>query len=493
MLASHSLPLPPLSSRFPSDPPYKPRKTNPHHHHHPNIIGIVIITIGIPTAIDTSHGMSNPTSPPPLAPASPWLASLPDINPEDTPPTTSSPPFMTFTCGTCERTIGDSTSITCAIRQSHSFALDKMVGITLGEYATSATSKPEAAHSPAAFDYHCLYRPILCGKCGSTLGKNYKSAPMGLDHLCEKFAVARDAIGVYYLNGDLPALRPGESEEILRQIHPEPNELEHRVERLMWLVVYLKEGQDELFEKMGTERESGGGGVVATGGKFYQELATRVEELEKEIQTFKNPPPKTESSPPPPLPTTIPHPAKPSRHPKPQSSRTITTKPKRKRTKSPGGNFARKSMDAHQRTIANSFNEEDGDDPANNPNVITLADTSNDDSATGEDPDPDHSTGSSAESEYGRDKLRASTKKRRVHPAPPTVVLPAPPNHRQKDRPRGSLDRNAIVTSYLHGNTRNVDQRVIGGGGGSKRTSMSMQDTVIPDSQVPSSRAKSRR
>ena len=96
-----------------------------------------------------------------------------------------------------------------------------------------------------------LYKPVYCGKCKHVLGKMYISVAAGVPlSLLNKYTVSRIQV-LFYTHGTcIPALPPAESEEIMRQLHPEPDEIAMNLEKIMSLLVYLKEEQDGIVQEL---------------------------------------------------------------------------------------------------------------------------------------------------------------------------------------------------------------------------------------------------
>ena len=68
--------------------------------------------------------------------------------------------------------------------------------------------------------------------------------------LLNKYTISRTQV-LFYTHGTcIPSLPLAESEEILRQLHPEPDEIAVNLERIMSLLVYLKEEQDGIVREL---------------------------------------------------------------------------------------------------------------------------------------------------------------------------------------------------------------------------------------------------
>ncbi|KAF8426056.1 hypothetical protein EV426DRAFT_715962 [Tirmania nivea] len=153
-------------------------------------------------------------------------------------------PAMTVSCGSCERIVGDSSAFMCAVRHAGAIVMETMVSIKLGEVRVT-----EAVQG--AFDQYCLYKPIHCTKCKHLLGKMYISIAAGVPlSLLNKYMISRTQV-LFYTHGTcIPSLPLADSEEILRQLHPEPDEIAVNLEKIMSLLVYLKEEQDGIVREL---------------------------------------------------------------------------------------------------------------------------------------------------------------------------------------------------------------------------------------------------
>ena len=201
---------------------------------------------------------------------SPSPASLPSLQNHNTDPlTTQHPPAndpipaQVLTCGSCDKILGDSTSFVCAIRSIGGITLDHLVNVHLGNRV--------AETEDGAFDQFCLYRPIHCSKCTLNVGKFYISTPPpsnsppsnhpshshdpppqpNLDIIRNRYTISRTLVRFYTLGSRTQELPLAQSEEILRQLHPEPDEVVLNLGRVMSLLVYLKEEQDGILKELG--------------------------------------------------------------------------------------------------------------------------------------------------------------------------------------------------------------------------------------------------
>ncbi|KAF8435607.1 hypothetical protein BGX38DRAFT_1145578 [Terfezia claveryi] len=68
--------------------------------------------------------------------------------------------------------------------------------------------------------------------------------------LLNKYTISRTQV-LFYTHGTcVPSLPLAESEEILRQLHPEPDEIAMNLKKIMSLLVYLKEEQDGIVREL---------------------------------------------------------------------------------------------------------------------------------------------------------------------------------------------------------------------------------------------------
>jgi len=68
--------------------------------------------------------------------------------------------------------------------------------------------------------------------------------------LLNKYTISRTQVLFYSHGSCIPSLPVAESEEILRQLHPEPDEIAVSLEKIMSLLVYLKEEQDGIVREL---------------------------------------------------------------------------------------------------------------------------------------------------------------------------------------------------------------------------------------------------
>ena len=207
---------------------------------------------------------------------------------------TQTPP-ITVSCGSCERIVGDSSSFICAVRRIGGIVLDQMVGISLGDIRVTGMAGDE---DPEEFDQQCLFRPVQCSKCAWVLGKMYTSIAAGVPlEILNKYTVSRCRV-LFYTHGQPGRAVPlAESEEIMRQLHPEPDEVARNLQQVMGLLVYLKEEQDGIVRELkrvgehcGVEvAELGGGAGTPIDGQ--EELGTgwkdRMGKLESDVERLK--------------------------------------------------------------------------------------------------------------------------------------------------------------------------------------------------------------
>ena len=170
--------------------------------------------------------------------------------------------------------MGDSSSFICAVRRVGGIVFDQMVGISLGDVRVTGMAGDVDAEE---FDQQCLFRPVQCGKCTWVLGKMYTSVGAGVPlEILNKYTVSRCRV-LFYTHGQPGRAIPlAESEEIVRQLHPEPDEVARNLQQVMGLLVYLKEEQDGIVRGLrriaehcgveGIEVGEGGGGVEGEGG-----------------------------------------------------------------------------------------------------------------------------------------------------------------------------------------------------------------------------------
>ena len=140
-----------------------------------------------------------------------------------------------------------------------------------------------------------LYKPVHCGKCKHVLGKMYISVAAGVPlSLLNKYTVSRTQARFYTHGACMPALPPAESEEILRQIHPEPDEIAVNLEKIMSLLVYLKEEQDGIVRelrrvgsKCGVDDIDVGNVAMDREEDVGEGWRTRMDKLEKEMEKLR--------------------------------------------------------------------------------------------------------------------------------------------------------------------------------------------------------------
>ncbi|RPB23377.1 hypothetical protein L211DRAFT_838878 [Terfezia boudieri ATCC MYA-4762] len=169
--------------------------------------------------------------------------------------------------------------------------MESMVSIKLGEVRVT-----EAVQG--AFDQYCLYKPIHCAKCEHPLGKMYISIAAGVPlSLLNKYTISRTQV-LFYTHGTcIPSLPLAESEEILRQLHPEPDEIAKNLEKIMSLLVYLKEEQDGIVRELNRvgsrcgvdDIDVGGNNNVLMGGEedLGDGWRSRVNKLEGEMEKLR--------------------------------------------------------------------------------------------------------------------------------------------------------------------------------------------------------------
>jgi len=243
---------------------------------------------------------------------------LPDTFPQDDPrlqnggdPAAAYPqlPAMTVSCGSCERIVGDSSAFMCAVRHAGAIVMESMVSIKLGEVRVTEAAQGAfdqywcvPAGSRVGFlltDENSLYKPIQCAKCEHPVGKMYISIAAGVPlSLLNKYTISRTQV-LFYTHGTcIPSLPLAESEEILRQLHPEPDEIALNLEKIMSLLVYLKEEQDGIVRELnrvgsrcGVDDINVGGGSNNTpinGGEGLGEgWRGRMDKLEGEMEKLR--------------------------------------------------------------------------------------------------------------------------------------------------------------------------------------------------------------
>ncbi|KAF8440598.1 hypothetical protein BGX38DRAFT_851970 [Terfezia claveryi] len=114
--------------------------------------------------------------------------------------------------------------------------------------------------------------------------------------LLNKYTISRTQV-LFYTHGTcIPSLPLAESEEILRQLHPEPDEVAMNLEKIMSLLVYLREEQDGIvreLRRVGSrcgvdEIDVGGNNAPMGGGEDRGEgWRRRVDKLEEEMEKLR--------------------------------------------------------------------------------------------------------------------------------------------------------------------------------------------------------------
>ena len=176
---------------------------------------------------------------------------------------TQTPP-ITVSCGSCERIVGDSSSFICAVRRIGGIVFDRMLGVSLGDVLVTGMAGDGDSEE---FDQQCLFRPVQCSKCAWVLGKMYTSVAAGVPlEILNKYTVSRCKV-LFYTHGQPGRAIPlAESEEIMRQLHPEPDEVARNLQQVMSLLVYLKEEQDGIVRALRRVAEHCGMENVEVGG-----------------------------------------------------------------------------------------------------------------------------------------------------------------------------------------------------------------------------------
>ncbi|RPB23021.1 hypothetical protein L211DRAFT_838960 [Terfezia boudieri ATCC MYA-4762] len=200
-------------------------------------------------------------------------------------------PAITVSCVSCERIVGESSAFMCAVRHAGAIVMESMVSIKLGQVRVT-----EAVQG--AFDQYCLYKPIHCANCEHLVGKMYISIAAGVPlSLLNKYTISRTQVLFYTHGACIPSLPLAESEEILRQLHPEPDEVAMNLDKIMSLLVYLKEEQDGIvreLRRVGSrcgvdEIDVGGNNNVPMGGREDrgEGWRRRVNKLEGEMEKLR--------------------------------------------------------------------------------------------------------------------------------------------------------------------------------------------------------------
>ncbi|KAI5857832.1 hypothetical protein BZA05DRAFT_107473 [Tricharina praecox] len=183
-------------------------------------------------------------------------------------------PTVTFICASCERIIGDSSTLL--------FLHHKQLTLTFTRLTSVSASLPIQFSPPGEWDENCTFHPLSCDKCHTILGKKHLATTSELGQFQNQYTVDTEKVGIYYHGALEPAAQPVELAGVLRVLHPDPDEVVEQMQSIMSVCVGLSENVGELARMLKRVAAVAGLGVGETVARLAGEAEAELPVVEKD-------------------------------------------------------------------------------------------------------------------------------------------------------------------------------------------------------------------